>query len=91
MEETFAILRADKRKGAIKMGWNIVAKTHKDEVVCGMNNQIMCNDLKTLRGVIRRYEDWIRRKNKQGKIVEIYSFADAFKENTYRKVSTFMP
>lgn len=73
------------------MGWNIVAKTYKEEVVCGMNNQIMCHDLKTLKGVVNRYGDWIRRKNKQGKMVEIYSFADSFKENTYRKMMTFMP
>ena len=69
--------------------WYLVAKENKNELVVGTSRQILCNDLKTLRGVCNRYNAWINSHKKAGKIVEIYTTTNVYDENSYKLQKTY--
>lgn len=54
----------------------------KAEHLCGTSWQIFIKDLKTVRGILRRYSDWIERAKRDARRVEIYAlnYDDIYKD-----------
>lgn len=70
------------------MNYYLCAKTGENFPV-GSSNQLLINDLKTIRGIGNRYKLWIKHHKEQGKSVELYTYTNVYDDSTFRSVKVF--
>ena len=70
------------------MNYYLCAKKN-GTVRCGTSDQLLINDLKTVRGIGNRYSVWINNHKEAGKQVELYTYTNVYDDSTFHLVKTF--
>lgn len=70
------------------MNYYLCAKSDGNFPV-GSSNQILINDLKTVRGIGNRYNLWIKHHKEAGKKVELYTYTNVYDDTTFRLIKVF--